>query len=71
MVLCPRCDSWLALVTPQADILTPGRALQVKLRSSDNEMFEVPEDVAYQSLTIKNMIEGGLPRSPWMLNLLI
>ncbi|KAK9834280.1 hypothetical protein WJX81_003175 [Elliptochloris bilobata] len=29
----------------------------VKLRSSDAEMFEVPEEVAYQSLTIKNMIE--------------
>jgi hypothetical protein len=31
----------------------------VKLRSSDNEMFDVDEEVAYQSLTVKNMIEGA------------
>ena len=34
---------------------------QVKLRSSDQQMFEVEEDVAFQSLTVKNMSEGPFP----------
>ena len=33
---------------------------QVKLHSSDDQTFEVQEDVAFQSETIKNMIEGAL-----------
>ena len=31
--------------------------IQVKLRSSDEQMFEVPEDVALESQMIKNMVE--------------
>ena len=41
---------------------------QVKLRSSDQQMFEVEEDVAFQSLTVKNMSEGLLRcfrNPPW------
>ena len=34
-------------------------ALQVKLQSSDSQLFEVDEEVATESLTIKNMIEGA------------
>jgi hypothetical protein len=34
--------------------------LQVKLRSSDEQVFEVDEEVAVQSLTLKNMIDGAL-----------
>ena len=33
---------------------------QVKLRSSDEQVFEVDEEVAVQSLTLKNMIDGAL-----------
>jgi hypothetical protein len=33
--------------------------LQVKLTSSDNQMFEVDEEVANESQTVKNMIEGA------------
>jgi hypothetical protein len=33
-------------------------AVQVKLTSSDNQMFEVDEEVANQSQTVQNMIEG-------------
>ena len=32
---------------------------QVKLRSSDEQVFEVDEEVAVQSLTLKNMIDGA------------
>ena len=32
-------------------------ALQVKLRSSDNDTFEVPKDVATQSVTVKELLE--------------
>lgn len=32
--------------------------LQVKLTSSDNQMFEVDEEIANESQTVKNMIEG-------------
>jgi len=35
---------------------------QVKLRSSDEQVFEVDEEVAVQSLTLKNMIDGTLRR---------
>ena len=31
--------------------------LQVKLRSSDNDTFEVPKDVATQSVTVKELLE--------------
>ena len=61
MVLCPLMRFTGSPWFLGGRLLTAECALQVKLRSSDNEMFEVPEDVAYQSLTIKNMIEGGLP----------
>ena len=33
---------------------------QVKLRSSDEQVFEVDEEVAMQSSTLKNMIDGAL-----------
>eukprot|EP00244_Chara_vulgaris_P010505 TRINITY_DN483_c0_g1_i10.p1 TRINITY_DN483_c0_g1~~TRINITY_DN483_c0_g1_i10.p1 ORF type:complete len:158 (+),score=35.64 TRINITY_DN483_c0_g1_i10:371-844(+) len=33
------------------------RGTRVKLKSSDDEMFEVDEEVAYESQTVKNMIE--------------
>jgi hypothetical protein len=36
----------------------PRRGAQVKLTSSDAQMFEVDEEVANESVTIKNMIEG-------------
>lgn len=32
-------------------------ASTVKLKSSDGELFEVPQEVALESLTIKNMVE--------------
>jgi hypothetical protein len=31
---------------------------QVKLTSSDNQVFEVDEEIANESQTVKNMIEG-------------
>jgi S-phase kinase-associated protein 1 len=37
---------------------TSASATKVKLKSSDDEMFEVDEAVAHESQTIKNMIEG-------------
>jgi hypothetical protein len=33
---------------------------QIKLMSSDGQTFEVDEEVAIESLTVKNMIEGAL-----------
>jgi hypothetical protein len=33
----------------------------VTLRSSDEEKFEVSQEVAFKSETIKNMIEGASP----------
>jgi hypothetical protein len=33
---------------------------QVKLTSSDNQVFEVDEEIANESQTVKNMIEGKL-----------
>ena len=36
----------------------PRLVSQVKLRSSDQQLFEVEEEVAFQSLTVKNMSEG-------------
>lgn len=33
----------------------------VKLKSSDNEMFDVPKEVALQSETVRNMIEDVAP----------
>jgi hypothetical protein len=35
---------------------------QVRLTSSDNQMFEVEEEVANESQTVKNMIEGAWVR---------
>jgi hypothetical protein len=32
--------------------------LQIKLQSSDSQIFEVDEEVANESVTVKNMIEG-------------
>ncbi|KAJ7530072.1 hypothetical protein O6H91_15G077800 [Diphasiastrum complanatum] len=37
---------------------------KVKLRSSDEEMFEVDEAIAYESQTVKNMIEDTGTDSP-------
>ena len=34
---------------------------QVTLRSSDEQTFDVDEEVAFESQTIKNMIEGEVP----------
>jgi hypothetical protein len=34
---------------------------QVKLTSSDNQVFEVDEEIANESQTVKNMIEGEAP----------
>ncbi len=34
--------------------------LQIKLQSSDLQIFEVEEEVANESVTVKNMIEGGV-----------
>ena len=34
------------------------RPPQIKLQSSDSQIFEVEEDVANESITVKNMIEG-------------
>jgi Skp1 family, tetramerisation domain len=39
-------------------LLTMKAVSQVKLRSSDNQMFEVPEEVAFESATVKNLTEG-------------
>ena len=33
--------------------------IQVKLLSSDQQVFDVDEDVAFMSETIKNTLEGG------------
>ena len=38
-----------------------GCVMQIKLKSSDDEIFEVAEDVAMQSLTLKNMVDGARP----------
>mmetsp|Transcript_12386 Transcript_12386/g.39251 ORF Transcript_12386/g.39251 Transcript_12386/m.39251 type:complete len:83 (+) Transcript_12386:93-341(+) len=32
---------------------------KIKLKSLDDEMFEVEEEVAFESQTVKNMIEGA------------
>ena len=37
--------------------------MQVKLLSSDDQSFEVSEEVAFESETVKNMIEGMHPVS--------
>lgn len=34
-------------------------SVQVKLESSDEQSFEVTEEVAFESETVKNMIEGA------------
>lgn len=46
-----------------------GTAPQVKLTSSDSQMFEVDEEVANESVTIKNMIEGECSRAQSALTL--
>eukprot|EP00245_Coleochaete_scutata_P013156 TRINITY_DN5266_c0_g1_i1.p1 TRINITY_DN5266_c0_g1~~TRINITY_DN5266_c0_g1_i1.p1 ORF type:complete len:159 (+),score=46.99 TRINITY_DN5266_c0_g1_i1:147-623(+) len=38
--------------------------IEVKLKSSDDEMFVVPEQVANESLTIKNLIEDSGADNP-------
>jgi hypothetical protein len=40
----------------------PASLAQIKLQSSDNQIFEVEEDVANESVTVKNMIEGEASR---------
>lgn len=42
-------------------VLNHAFVAQIKLRSSDDEVFDVPEEVAVQSLTLKNMIDGDSP----------
>jgi hypothetical protein len=37
----------------------------VKLTSSDNQMFEVEEEIANESQTVKNMIEGKRRADHW------
>mmetsp|Transcript_22419 Transcript_22419/g.62165 ORF Transcript_22419/g.62165 Transcript_22419/m.62165 type:complete len:220 (+) Transcript_22419:720-1379(+) len=39
-------------------------AVQVKLKSSDDQYFEVEEEVAFESLTVKNMIEDTGTEAP-------
>jgi hypothetical protein len=53
-VLQPVMHHHMALLQPSSYVLR----LQVKLTSSDHQMFEVDEEVANQSHTVKNMIEG-------------
>lgn len=53
-VLQPVMHHHMALLQPSSCLLL----LQVKLTSSDHQMFEVDEEVANQSHTVKNMIEG-------------
>ena len=54
--MCPPIVSFMILCRGLTCEWAP--CLQVKLRSSDNEVFTVPENVAIQSVTVKELIEG-------------
>lgn len=59
MLSCAPRQARQALHACTRAVPEPRFGVQVKLRSSDNELFDVDEEVAYQSLTVKNMIEGA------------
>lgn len=50
--------SLLEIFSRSGVLMFSSSAKQVKLRSSDEQMFEVTEEVAFESQTVKNMIEG-------------